>query len=225
MDRRAVHIRLERDLLDELDELANAEHLDRAAYEGAPCSAAVREAPALYGGGEADVESGIAGLREQFRPDRVTWLFVGESSPAGRTHFYRANSNLFRATQEAFAQALGDQVPTGPAFLHDFRDRGCWLVDLADRPVNRLPGRPRKDAVDAGVDALVRLIAEVRPQRIVTVKASITSAVRTAAAAAGFEGTVAELPFPVRQWRSHYVRDLVALLRESESRRQDTLPV
>ena len=56
-------------------------------------------------------------------------------------------------------------------------------------------------------------------------KASITSAVRTAAAAAGFEGSVAELPFPVRQWRSHYVRDLVALLRESESRRQDTLPV
>jgi hypothetical protein len=86
------------------------------------------------------------------------------------------------------------------------------LVDLADRPVNRLPGRPRKDAVDAGVERLADLIAEAKPERIVVVKASIASAVRAAAARASFDGDVVELPFPVRQWRAEYVRRLASVL-------------
>jgi hypothetical protein len=172
---------------------------------------AVAETSAPYGT-DSDEASGIADLREQFKPTKVRTLFVGESSPASGTHFYRANSNLFRATREAFALAFGDSVPDGPAFLHDFRDRGCWLVDLADRPVNRLPGRPRKDAVDAGAEPLTALIAATRPERIVVVKASIADAVRRAAAAARFEGGSVELPFPVRQWRQEYVRRLAKAL-------------
>ncbi len=176
--------------------------------------AAVRESAAPYQAGGPDAASGIAELREQFRPERVQWLFVGESSPAGGTHFYRANSNLFRATRDAYARAFGaDAVPDGPAFLHEFRGRGAWLVDLAEGPVNRMPGRARAGAVDAGVDRLSALIHEVEPERIVVVKASITGAVRQAAAAAGFAGDILELPFPVRQWRAVYVRRLVEALR------------
>ena len=72
-------------------------------------------------------------------------LFVGESSPAQGTHFYRADSNLYRATQAAFAAALGESnVPTGVAFLKFFASKGCWLVDLADAPVNNLAAADRK---------------------------------------------------------------------------------
>lgn len=278
MERPQVNIRLERDLLAELDDLAQAEQLDRAELarrllrqglarerldvavrqyregsvsagraaevarvslyemldrihqEGIPYEldseelarigetvtgiGGVAEARTPYGAGPAaDKASGIDQLREDFRPSDVRTLFVGESSPAGGTHFYRANSNLFRATHEAFEVAFGaDAVPEGPRFLHWFRDQGCWLVDLADRPVNRLPGRPRKDAVDAGVDRLAGTIRETRPERIIVIKASIGKAVRQAADAAGHGGDVAELPFPVRQWRSLYVRQLAALL-------------
>ena len=74
----------------------------------------------------SDADSGIDRLREQFKPERVTTLFVGESSPAQGTHFYRANSNLFRATRAAYASALGeDAVPTGEAFLRFFADQGA----------------------------------------------------------------------------------------------------
>ena len=286
-ERPQVNIRLERDLLDQLDELATAESIDRAelarrllreglkrervhhalrtyregevsaarAAEAARISlyemldriheagipyeldasdlqgidamlgvrrprAAAREARARYEAGpRPDAESGIDALREQFRPERVRWLFVGESSPAGGTHFYRANSIFFRATQEAFAAALGSDVPSGPAFLHVLRGRGCWLVDLASEPVNRLPDEARRAAVEAGRDRLAGLISETGPERIVVVKASIAPDVRDAARSAGFKGEVLELPFPVRQWKAEYVRRLTDALRNAASPR------
>ncbi len=293
MDRPQVNIRLERELLEELDDMAEAESLDRAElvrrlvregmkrervalalrryregeissgraaemarislYEmldriheaGIPYEmdpedlqridatlgarrqhAAVGEERAGYGTEPGhDAESGIDALREQFRPDGLRWLFVGESSPAGGTHFYRANSNLFGATQAAFAAALGSDVPSGPAFLHFFRERGYWLVDLADRPVNRQLREARRDAVGAGRDRLAGLIGDTRPERIVVVKASIATDVRDAARSAGFEGEILELPFPVRQWKSEYVRRLAEVLgpiREPGRRLSDT---
>lgn len=286
-DRLQVNIRLERELLAELDEMADAESLDRTELarrllrdalgrervdvavrryregevsvsraaemarislyemldrihqEGIPHDVdpemfgridamvagrrgqmAVREESVGYAaepqgdapGPRPDPASGIDVLRAQFRPDRVRWLFVGESSPAGGTHFYRANSNLFRATQEAFAQALGSEVPAGPSFLHFFHQKEAWLVDLADRPVNRMEDRSRKEAVRAGVERLARVIAETRPERIFVVKASIVGAVRQAASGAGFDAELVELPFPVRQWRSAYIRELATAI-------------
>jgi predicted transcriptional regulator len=168
---------------------------------------AVGEVPQSYSSdGTPDETSGIAGLREQFRPELVKTLFGG-------THFYRGNSNLFRATQAAFARAFGaDAVPDGPRFLHYFRDQGCWLVDLADRPVNRLQDRERTAAVARGSAALADVIESVQPERIVVVKASIARAVREAATKAGFDGEIVELPFPVRQWRDAYVSQLAAAL-------------
>lgn len=206
------------------------EMLDRIRQEGIPyeldpevlerLGARVRPAPAVREPsvayrGAADAETGIAELREQFRPDKVTTLFVGESSPAGGTHFYRANSNLFRATREAFAVAFGEEeVPTGPRFLHHFRDHGGWLVDLAERPVNQLPKNERQKAVDDGIGRLAEVIRLTEPDRIVAVKATIGKAVRKAAAASGFTGGIVELPFPVRQWRAVYVRDLATALQK-----------
>jgi predicted transcriptional regulator len=279
MERPQVNIRLDRRLLTEIDELAEAERIDRSemarrlldtgmsAYrsemalreyrrgsvtawkaaemagtslyemldrihtEGIPYEVdpavfdnldallaspvAAREQTAAYGSDTvADASSGIAELRQEFRPEKVAILFVGESSPAGGTHFYRGNSNLFRATRQAFATAYGEGVvPDGPRFLHWFRERGCWLVDVADRPVNRLPDAERRQAVLAGGRALAEVIRDTAPERIVAVKASIGSVVREAAAQAEFAGEIVELPFPVRQWRQVYVQRLADALR------------
>jgi predicted HTH domain antitoxin len=280
-ERPQVNIRLDRRLLAEIDELAEAERIDRSeiarrlldaglsAYrsevalreyrrgtvtawkaaeiagislyemldrihaEGIPYEvdpevfdridarlesrAAVREASPPYGSDEtaADGSSSIADLRQHFKPDKVKTLFVGESSPAGGTHFYLANSNLFRATREAFAAAYADEaVPDGPRFLHWFRDRGCWLIDVADRPVNRLPEAERRLAVAGGASALAEVIRDTAPERIIAVKASIGPVVREAASRAQFAGQIVELPFPVRQWRKEYVRRLAAAIRQ-----------
>jgi hypothetical protein len=172
---------------------------------------AVGEQASSYGADDAS--AGSANLADQYRPARVRTLFVGESSPAGGTHFYHANSHLFRATQEAFAVAFGsDAVSDGPRFLREFQDRECWLVDLVDRPVNRLDADERQALVSGGVAALARVIAKVRPQHIVAIKATIDDEVRAAMEVAEVEAELLALPFPVRQWRAVFVRKLAEAL-------------
>jgi hypothetical protein len=114
--------------------------------------------------------------------------------------------------REAFARAFGEEVPSGPAFLHFFRERGAWLVDLADRPVNRLEDRERAAAVVAGIERLASVISAAQPERIFVVKASIESTVREAVQAVSFDGDVVVLPFPIRQWRAAFIRKLAAEL-------------
>lgn len=169
--------------------------------------------------GPDDVASGIDALRSKYRPATVSLLLVGESSPAGGTHFYRADSNLFRAVHAAYAEALGETtVPDGEAFLRFFSDRGGWLVDLVDRPVNRIPGRPRKDHVDAGIEGLRGTLVKTRPQRIVVIKSSVAGAVRQAARLAGFDDArIDVLPFPLYQWRRTFIDQLAAILRADAS--------
>lgn len=289
-ERLQVNMRLERDLIDELDDLAREASLDRAELarrllrdglrqerlemalrryrraevsigraaeiarvslyeiidrvheEGIPYAldaseidelphvpgrrpVAAREPSASYGFAPSGAAGDLEDPGTRFRPDRVRWLFVGESSPAGGTHFYRADSNLFRATRAAFAQALGDEVPDGPAFLHWFRAWGGWLVDLADRPVNRLERAERSGAVAAGVTRLADTIRKARPTVIVAVKASIATQVRAAADEAGFDGRLLELPFPVRKWTASYVEGLAAALVQAPSGRRRTVEV
>jgi hypothetical protein len=181
---------------------------------------AVSEGSATHGtdngvvSGQSDEASGISVRRRQFKPELVVTLFVGESAPAGGTHFYRASSNLFRASREAFALAFGPEaVSDGPRFLRDFQDRGCWLVDLVDQPVNRLGDKERQALVSDGVAGLAQIIADVQPEHVIAVKATIDDEVRAAMKVAGIEVDLLALPFPVRQWRAVYVRKLAEALR------------
>ena len=162
-----------------------------------------------------DADSGIDELRDAYRPRRVKALFVGESSPAQGTHFYRANSNLYRATRAAFAEAFGeDTVLSGERFLRLFATKGCWLVDLADRPVNQLPSKGRKQAVSAGIPRLAELIAEIRPKHVVVVKSDIAKSVETAIEMAGVKAPhVLALRYPLRQYRPEFIEKLAGFVR------------
>lgn len=163
------------------------------------------------------MDTGVDELHDAYRPRRVKVLFVGESSPAQGTNFYLANSNLYRATQAAFAEALGsDAVPSGEAFLRFFATKGCWLVDLADRPVNQMGSRERKEAVQAGIPGLAETILTTKPNHIVVIKADIAPAVAQAIELAGGKAPrVLALRYPLRQWRAVYVRDLAAFISET----------
>lgn len=158
-------------------------------------------------------EAAIDALRARYRPSTTRLLLVGESSPAGGTHFYRADSNLYRAVREAFGAAFAMvDPPEGDAFLAWFRELGCWLVDLADQPVNRSAAGDRVRAVDAGVPSLATTIRQTDPTRIVVVLRRIAPAVRRAARFAGFDDRAIDvLPFPVRQWRPVFVDQLAGI--------------
>lgn len=158
----------------------------------------------------------IAELRAFYRPSASRLLFVGESSPAGGTHFYRADSQLYRATRDAFGLGLSVAgPPEGAAFLSWFQELGCWLVDLAGRPVDRLAATERSSAVRAGIPGLTLILRELRPGRVLVVLRRIAPAVRAAAREAGFdEHAIDVLPFPTRQWRSVYVQQLAGIVGE-----------
>jgi predicted transcriptional regulator len=162
----------------------------------------------------SSAEPSIAALRARYRPATTRLLFVGESSPAGGTHFYRADSNLYRATREAFGAAFSmADPPEGDAFLAWFQELGCWLVDLADHAVNRSSAGDRVRAVDAGMPALADTIRLTEPARILVVLRRIAPAVRRAARLAEFDDRAIDvLPFPTRQWRPVYVDQLAGIV-------------
>lgn len=189
--------------------------MERLADPAEAFAGRIAEMPAGYRSAftaEADDEL----LRSRFRPMSVTVLLVGESAPAGGTFFYNADSKLFHATREAFVEAYGP-MPSGHAFLDEFRNRGAWLVDLAPRPVNRQRGRPRQAVVEAGLEQLAGIIVAERPRLVIAVKSTLENTVRAAAARAGVEAnSVHILPFPLYQWRGPYIRGLAQLLTRRE---------
>lgn len=185
------------------------ERLGTLESERESATAGVREARALYGPAVGRYEA----LRERYRPNRIDILLVGESRPTGGTFFYQTESKLYYATHEAFQIALGP-MPAGDGFLDFLRDRGVWLYDLADAPVDRMRGRPRRAAVQARVSELVDLLRESRPRLVIAIKKDLAPTVRQALRDADLDDDrLRVLPFPLYQWRAEYVRGLAALVR------------
>jgi hypothetical protein len=152
-------------------------------------------------------------LRQQYRPAKIETLMVGESRPAGGTFFYRANSNLFYATRQAYQLAHGS-APAGEQLLGALKERGFWLYDIADRPVDRMRGRPRQAAVQERVSALVELLRDSPPTVVVAIKKDLAATVRQAMEEAELlTDRLHVLPFPLYQWRREYVTGLAELLR------------
>ena len=175
-------------------------------------SSGVRESPVAYVAGDI---AGYERLRQQYRPqERIRLLLVGESRPAGGAFFYLANSNLFRATLEAWQAAFGP-LAEGQSLLNRLQSDGVWLYDLAPTPVNRLRGRPRRAAVQARSADLAALLAAESPEAVVVVKRSLGPIVREAMIVAQVPlDRLHVLPFPLYQWRAQYVTQLSALFQD-----------
>ena len=172
---------------------------------GGAVSAVARDAAAL------------AILRQTYRPDTVRILLVGESSPAGGTHYYYANSLLFGAIREAYVLAYGRRTPAGPAFLDFAASTGLWLVDLATTPVNNLPQPERLEAVRRGVPRLATTIRATAPDFVVACLVSIADQVALGLERSGVTAELVVLPFP--SWhRQEFVRGLATTVRRLRTR-------
>ncbi len=152
-------------------------------------------------------------LRRGYRPERVRILFVGEAPPASGRFFYAGDSGLYRAIRDAFGAAFPGGRPA--RFLDAFRARGCYLVDLCPRPVDRLGASARQRARRSGEARLAGFVHRTRPEAVVVVVRSIAPNVRRALARAGWTGRSVELAYPGR-WKRHrdaFLRDLPPFLR------------
>jgi hypothetical protein len=156
-------------------------------------------------------------LRRRFRPEKVRILFVGESPPASGRFFYEADSGLYRATRQAFLKAFPDLRERD--FLESFRNLGCYLVDLCQRPVDRMQPNARRKFRLAGESHLIKTFRTLRPQIVIVVIRSIARNVQRSEQRANWSGRHIELPYPGR-WtrnRAEFIKQLAPILRRFSS--------
>jgi hypothetical protein len=106
-------------------------------------------------------------IRESYKPDKVSILFVGESAPARGTFFYTGDS-LCTYTKEAFMLAFPKlSFSTSGDFLSFFQRTGCYLDDLSLVPVNDKTDDERKQLQREGIAGLAKRMQDYQPKAIV----------------------------------------------------------
>ena len=111
----------------------------------------------------------VEALRHQYRPEKISTLFVGESAPASGTFFYDETSQMYRYMREVFGNP--------PDFLSHFMSQGCFLDDLVLTPVNHRRKAERRAAHHASIPSLADRIADYSPLAIIAVLKMIGPAV------------------------------------------------
>ncbi|MBV8632566.1 MAG: hypothetical protein JOZ83_16690 [Silvibacterium sp.] len=154
-------------------------------------------------------------LRQQYHPDPIRVLFVGESRPAGGTFFYKGDSGLARYTKQAFQHAYDLPELAMADYLSGFKAAGCYLDDLCLEPVNRMSASGRRAAWKRAVEPMANRLREYSPGLIVPMLRSIESRVRQAAEKAGLLDRMRPaLPYPGMGFHSRYITQLSRLLVE-----------
>lgn len=157
-------------------------------------------------------------LRDQYRPDRLEVLLIGESPPdpgAGNRRYFYASTlqidNLYRGV----AQGLyGDDpeidLTDKPAVLRRLQADGFWLIDAVDQPINHLPPGLRRAAITDAVPQLVARCGALAPRRGVIICHRVvyqltTPSLRNAGVRVLHDQP---LPFPLGNWRADFVAGL-----------------
>lgn len=111
-------------------------------------------------------------LRDQYRPERVRYLLIGESPPdpatGDRRFFYSPTltgpDNLYRGVAEAaYGTEPNFDITDKPEVLERFRADGYWLVDLCDHPVNHLQSGQRRRELRQAVPDLITRARTISP--------------------------------------------------------------
>jgi hypothetical protein len=129
----------------------------------------------------------------KYRPERIDLLLVAEAPPAAlERYFYfedvREQDSLFRYVARGVLDAESTRQ-NKPELLVRLRDRGVFLVDLKQDPVDG-------SLLDSFVPTLVRRIRRLDPSRIILIKASVYDAAYSPLADADLPVIDVRVPFP-----------------------------
>ena len=168
--------------------------------------------------GAAGVTAWYEQLRDQYRPDRLEVLLIGESPPdpaAGERRFFYAPTlridNLYRGvTQALYAIHPEVDLADKPAVLRRLQADGFWLIDAVDRPINHLPPGPRRAAITAAVPQRVSRCHALAPQRgVIICHRVVYQLTAPSLRDAGVRVLHDQpLPFPLGNWRAGFVAGL-----------------
>lgn len=131
-------------------------------------------------------------IRQEYRPERITTLFVGESAPHSGKFFYSGNTAMLANMRGAVEAALGEEGD----FLQRFKSFGWYLDDLVLTPVDHLARSERETACAKALQSLADRIRSYSPTAIVSLLRRITPMVEAAASMARHTGPVYSVPFP-----------------------------
>jgi hypothetical protein len=150
------------------------------------------------------------GLRDSYRPERITTLFVGESAPNSGKFFYRGNTQAKQyMAQSMKAAGLYDGVGD---FFQVFRSYGWYLDDLVLIPVDKLPKRERKRLCLEAQMSLSERIAKYRPRAIVSLMLGIKEIVEAAAVGASSNAPRFAVHFPGNGQQTKFAAEMAQII-------------
>lgn len=154
-------------------------------------------------------EMNVEQIRNQYRPDRIRILFVGESPPASGKFFYNGNSQMARNVRKI----LGELLLGGTEdFFSKFKTSGCYLDDLVLVPVNKSSKSLRRQAKRNAIPDLAKRIEEYQPVVVVALLKSIERDVREAVAESGVDAQFHATHFPGNGQQGKFEMDIRRLL-------------
>lgn len=129
---------------------------------------------------------------ERYKPESIDLLLVAEAPPAVLDRYFyfthvRDHDSLFRYVCRVL---LADPSRDGKEqLLVALRDRGVYLIDLRETPVDDTP-------LTTYVPALIERCRKLVPRRIVLIKATVYDAAYHQLKAAGLPVSDVRVPFP-----------------------------
>ena len=167
----------------------------------------------------------ISQLRKRYRPKKIKVLFVAESPPESSEDRFFYNwrqerwDNMYRTVMKAVFPEFEYRPGEKDNWLRKFSKHGYYLIDVTDRPVNRLSPAERRYALDAAVKAkLTEIKMLVSPSTpIVLVKKNVFSALNRRLRDAGYNVSHESfLPFPSHGHQKEFVRKCRDCLRKTK---------
>ena len=165
----------------------------------------------------------------RWKPDEVRLLLIAESAPddggdeSNRRFFYDDNltgrDGLFRQVVQVLFG--GHELKSGPnakvPWLAKLRDRGVYLIDLAQVPVNYRSKAERAAALEQNISATIALAKELAPEGIVLVKQNVFDLLNGPLRAAGFPVLHDEfIPFPASGQQARFRERFTTALHNSK---------
>src|SRR5450432_715081 len=149
-------------------------------------------------------------IRESFRPERITTLFVGESAPYSGDFFYVGNTHMLQYMRSAVEGSyLGKRSGD---FLERFKALGWYLDDLVLEPGNHLGKSERIAKCREAQQSLADRIAKYQPQAIVSLLLFIKPFVDAAAIKAESAALRHAVRFPGMGQQKHFKDDMALLV-------------
>ncbi len=157
-------------------------------------------------------------LRQNYKPEMIKILLVAESPPKNNLFFYSDKilyQNLFTSTmkvifpefeREYSVQNSGLKRKLKIKYLYKLIERGFYLIDAYDEPLNHLPENKRiksiKKNIHNKIAEIENLISLETP--IILIKKSVFQVFHLELKKRGYRVNDQFIPFPSHGWQREY---------------------